>query len=185
MSALSAVQVRDQSQREAFEAVWREVWALEGYDEGRPEEMLAEYRQYDHVSMDFLFLHRGEAIGTMRLVVQQLIKDGNEQLELPTIKDFDVRRDPDIDVEITLLTLLKEHRHAGNFLVMMDLMVARCRELGFRKGVIAGHPRLVAMYRQLGMISWEGEGKYYQGSITIPAILTLENVERGISALKR
>lgn len=170
--------------REDFNNVWSHVWALEGYDEGRPDEILAEYQQYDDFSRDYLFYEGSKPVATMRLVVQEMIDEAGSDLQLPTFKDFDIESEPGVDVEITLLTLLKEYRSTGAFFTMMETMMHECQTAGFRKAVIAGHPRLVAMYRQFGMIAREEPGEFYQGTITIPAILTMDKAVVGIDKLR-
>lgn len=177
--------VKTPEQRDAFNSVWTHVWALEGYDENRPEEIFSEYQQYDDFSLDYLFYESGNPIGTMRLVVQDLIDKQKSNLALPTFKDFDIEKEPDVDIEITLLTLLRDYRSSGAFFKIMEKMLRECRNSGFKKAVIAGHPRLVAMYRQLGMITREEPGVYYQGSLTIPAIITLDKAEIGIESLRK
>lgn len=176
--------VNNQQTRDDFNRVWTHIWALEGYDEGRPEEIFAEYQQYNDFSRDYLFYQDEKPVATMRLVVQELIDHSDGELELPTFKDFDIPREPDVDIEITLLTLLQEHRNTGAFLKMMEAMLTECRASGFRKAVIAGHPRLVAMYRQFGMIEREEPGEFYQGTMTIPAILTMDKAMAGFDKLR-
>ncbi len=176
---MKALRVNNRKERDIFEKTWMEVWHIEEYDEGRPNEILEEYRQYDSFSVDHIFMEREKAIGTMRFILK------NKKIELPAIKEFEIKEDPEIDAEITLLTLLKEHRHIGKFPEMMEEMLREWRKEGLRKGVIAVDERLANLYRALEMFEWEGLPKHYQGSMTVPAILTPEGVERGVKTLKQ
>ncbi len=169
---LKAVNVFTKYQRALFEEIWTDVWQEKEYDEGNTAETLAYYRQYDQFSKDFLFYLDNIPIGTVRYILK------NNQKKLPIVEDFGVD-EAEIQAEVTLLTVSQDYR--GKFyLKSTQMAVKKAIELGIERAGISVDEKLWKVYCRIGVLekSFPEKGKVYQGSLTIPAIITKERSEK-------
>ncbi len=169
---IKAVRVESKNQRALFEKIWTDVWKEKRYDDGNTGKILNYYRKYDHLSKDFLFYFEKVAFGTVRFILK------NQEVKLPIVEDFGVDEN-DIDGEVTLLTVIKRYR--GKFyLKSTQLAIEKAIELNIERAGISVDEKLWEVYCRIGVLekSFPKKGKIYQGSLTIPAIITKEKSEK-------
>lgn len=156
-----------------FTRVWLSVWLQSGYATSK-KEICEHYREYEGRSKDFLVLFLGFfPCGTLRLI----LGSGNKQ-DLPVLKDFEhTSLIPEKVGEITLATTLSSFRKAHSlvFLVAIKALFAESLRQGLDGWVIAADKRLWRGLPRLSMpFHQTGPEKMYEGSITVPGFLSVE-----------
>ncbi|GEM_PF-1779652 len=172
-------EVRTERERKAFTNAWYSVWLEEEYTDS-DEPIVEKYAKYDDFSTDLLVKFMGIIpAGTMRI-----IKDNEKGL--PTINDFDIKEGPWKESrvsEVTLLTVSKRFRKRTfkglTFAVLMKVLYKHIRKNNLRGIVIAADKRLFySLTKRIKLpFSKIGEGKFYEGSITIPAYMDMQNFD--------
>ncbi len=172
VEVIKAVKVEDRNQRALFEKIWTEVWKEKGYDDGKSEKTLTYYRKYDCLSEDFIFYFEEVAFGTVRYILK------NQEIKLPIVEDFGID-ETDIDGEVTLLTVIKCYR-GKLYLKSTQLAIEKAIELKMERAGISVDEKLWKMYQRIGVLekSFPEKGRVYQGSLTIPAIITRQRSEK-------
>lgn len=171
--------VHSQRDRKIFIGLWYKTWLEEGYAQpGEP--IVAKYAKYDKFSTDLLVKFLGVVpVGTMRIIKNNL------EVGLPTLNDFEIKRvwKTDEIVEVTLLTIRKIFRRRFLHLPFIVLMKALYRHVKEKKAegiLIAADKRLFrSLTKKIRLPFIQiGQEKYYEGSITVPAYMTMKNFEK-------
>jgi len=167
--------VSNQKDRQAFTKIWHEIWLEEEYAQPG-ESIIEEYSRYDAFSVDLLIKFLIFPVGTFRFI------HNNDEVGLPTLNDFAVKKcwsGDDKIVEATLLTVKKKFRRRFSHILALVLMreLARyCKRNGLKGPIMACDKRLFFLMRQrlCFPIHQIGQEKFYQGSITYPVFINTE-----------
>ena len=171
-------EVKSKKQAIKFEKLWLDVWMEEGYSgQGKAEieSIKKHYDQFLKVSTDYLVKFLGFSIGTMRLIFEGV------NVLLPALEDFEVKKVWEGNVvEITLLTLKKKWRGLSHLPSMMlwrkGYRVVKKTE-GYNGIIMAADFKLFHLLSRIFPFEKIGEAKFYEGSETIPAFLSLKKAE--------
>jgi len=176
---LFKVRLVGEDQKKVFRSLWTAVWEDEGYaHEGEPlEEIEGHYAVFDSVSLDLLLYFLWIPIGTMRLVWE------TERKGLPVLNDFNiVEQHKGPLVEFTLLTLRREWRgikHLPTLVLWREgYRLAKSRECDI---AMAADKRLWHLMTRLFPFRQVGEEKFYEGSLTFPAVLSLREAQEALA----
>lgn len=157
--------------RNSFTRLWHRIWVEEHYA-SRDEPIVEKYAKYEEFSIDFLVAFLGVfPVATMRLIWD------NQRIGLPTINDFSVKKcwNNDRIMEVTLLTVKRRFRGSFNipFVVLMRALYRYHLENKVDGIVIAADKRLFFLLSRMIKLPFIqiGEGKFYEGSVTIPAFM--------------
>lgn len=172
------VQVKNLNNRNHFIQTWLSSWVEQGYV--KPDENIIEkYSRYDLFSADFLLLKENKATGTLRIVNQ------NSAIGLPVLNDFTVERKFNKEeklCEATLLTVIASERRADNFATFLLLIeLWRYARTNNISGIlIAADIRLWFLLTRVFKLCFTaiGKRKMYEGSVTIPAYLNIEEQKK-------
>jgi len=165
-------EVKSQKDRRIFHRLWTTVWVEVGYaHKGEPlPGVEAYYSQFNSFSTDLLLCFLWLPIGTMRLIWE------NKEVGLPVFRDFEVTRSWDgLVVEFELLTLRPEWRglaHLPSF-VLWRAGYRRAKKEGCNI-VAALDWRFFHLLRRLFPVRQIGQEKFFQGSMTYPVFLDVE-----------
>ena len=175
-----SLRVRGPFIRHLFRSIWRKVWLDEKYaDLNDIGNIIEHYNNYESDSIDIVMTFLFIPVGTLRLIKKR------PGLRLPVEKDFDIKkllREEDNLVEVTLLTVIKPFRKIFSgilVLVMMRYSYRKSCEIGARGLVIAADRRLYALLTRVIKLPFHkiGESRYYEGSITVPAVMFLDEAK--------
>jgi len=167
--------VSSQKDRKVFSRIWLKIWKEEGYYRDPNQDLIGEFSKYDRYSVDFLVKFLGLfPCGTARMIFYA------KEIQLPVIKDFTVRRvwNSNQVAEITLLAVPRNYRRFLHLpmLVMLREMTRHSRKVGLEGVLMMVDKRFFfAMKDTLGFpIQQIGEERFYEGSITYPAYIEIE-----------
>lgn len=176
--------ITNKKERAHFTRIWRKIWLEEGY--AKPGEPIVEkYAKYDKFSRDLLLKFFGIIpVGTLRII------RSNNDVGLPIVNDFEIEKpwgEKEV-IEATLLTVVPQFRgffHLASLTLMKAIYQYGKREK-IEGVVIAADVRLFSLLtRRLGLPFYQiGQEKMYEGSITYPAYLSLEEAERVVKTKK-
>jgi hypothetical protein len=169
-----------QETRKQWQELWEMVWREEGYDQ--PDGLSAirkHYGNFDPHSTDLILTCWGWPIGTARVI--QIGPPG-----LPVLNDFDI--DPELKksllpmgkevVEVTLLTLHPKARGLLlPFLLLLKGVYKTAKEMGAEVILMAADMRLYMTLLSMFPLTPLGQPKIYEGSLTVPACLSLREAE--------
>lgn len=167
--------------KKVFTSLWHAAWLEKKYAE-KNEPIIKKYEKYDRFSTDLLvnFLWFFP-IGTMRII------QNNEEIGLPVLNDFRIKKVWENDTrisEVTLLTVKKRFRNTLN-IPLFFLMKGLYRISKERKNeglLVAADKRLLFVLKRIGLpFEAIGPGVFYEGSITIPAYMSFSGLEEKIS----
>ena len=164
--------------KKIFTRIWYNIWLKQGY--AKPEdEIIEKYQKLDLWSTDYVLFFLGVLpIGTIRFIITQ-----NEN-DLPTIRDFKVKkvRERKKIMEVTLLTVTKRFRRFYSIpsLMLMRKMYQFAKEKEIERIIVAADKRLFYLLTRKIRFPFQqiGEAKMYEGSLTYPACLVLNEAEK-------
>lgn len=171
----------NQENKPYFNKIWQQTWIHQGYaSEENIKNIAGHYSQFDQQAEDYLINIDGQPIGTIRLIKNQ------KENTLPTLKDFTIKNefqylkeDPKL-LEITLLAVKEGFQNQGHkiSLELMKCYYQFAKNSGFDKAIMAADRRLFKLLQRLGFAMEQiGEGKQYEGSLTIPGLIDLNKTE--------
>jgi len=170
--------VNNKRDKDLFIKTWHTVWLEENYA-SEDDYIIEKYSKYDEYSTDMLVMFIGVLpIGTMRIITN------NKEYGLPTLNDFVVKldvRNKNIS-EVTLLTVVKRFRRKFLHLPFAVLMRALYRHTNKEKLdglMIAADEKLYESLTSVVKLPFSqvGDAVFYEGSITVPAFMTMENFD--------
>jgi len=170
------VQVKTPEQKQVFRSLWTSVWTDEGYanDKEPLHEIEEHYAVFNPWSTDLLLYFCFTPIGTIRLIWD------NGTVGLPVLNDFETeKRWKGRVVEATLLTVKKGYRgrfHHLPSLILWRELYRRAGNRGMEGIVMAADVRVLCLLRRLFPFQLVGKEKFYEGSLTVPAYLSMEQV---------
>ena len=170
-------EARSKLQKKQFERLWQAAWLREHYAEKDNLHGITEhYHEFDRHSADFLLYFLFIPIGTIRLILN------NQEVGLPALRDFEVAEDWNGKkvLEITLLSVRPKFQMRTHLtsLLLMRQFYHYAKQHGFPYAVVAADRRLFSMLKRIFIVKQLGEGKVYEGSLTIPACIDLAFLER-------
>jgi hypothetical protein len=133
------------------------------------------YALFDSFSTDLMLYFGFIPIGTVRLIWD------NESVGMPVLNDFEVRKVWNGRVvEPTLLTLGRRWRgwlHHLPSLILWSALYRRAKKEEMEGIVMAADMRLFHLLRKFFPFQQIGKEKLYEGSITVPAYMSLKEAE--------
>lgn len=168
--------------KRAFRTIWTQVWIEEGYayKEEPLSQIQAHYALFNEFSTDFLLSFLSIfPVGTMRFIRE------NSEIGLPVLTDFRIERNWEGRVaELTLLTLKKEWRGLKHIppLILWKAGYQLAKQEGMVGIVMAADERLYHLLVRLFPFRQIGTEQFYEGSMTCPAFLDLQEAERIVAA---
>jgi hypothetical protein len=173
-------------ERKEWQKLWEKVWREEGYDQPGGLSVLREhYGQFDQYSRDLILtLFWRWPIGTVRLILC------TPDRGTPTLNDF-AGIDPRLKkflvnsgktIEVTLLTIDRRFRDLLlPFLVLLKGVYKEAKRMGGEFLVMACDIRLFrTLAGMLPGLKTLGESKFYEGSYTVPALLSISQAEESL-----
>jgi len=169
-------EVKNIRQKRSFDKIWQKAWLEENYADAENIQIVAEhYREFDNNSVDFLLYFFFLPIGTVRLILNDPVTS------IPVIRDFKIKGDwQDKKVlEITLLTVNQSFRKHSRIasLLLMRQFYRYAKQNNYSSALIAADKRLFVLLKRICVVEQIGEGKIYEGSLTIPALIDVNAQE--------
>lgn len=156
-------------EQDTFQDIWSEVWLEKNYaNPDNLKKIQEHYKSYEDFSNDYFITEKEDPVGTFRLIEEKM----------PLADDFPELKFPSDEVmEMTLLTLKKEHRNSKEAMVnAIDRVKKEVIEKGFKGAVMMIDKRLFFFLKRYLKLPIEkiGPEADYEGSICVPAFVDLE-----------
>lgn len=170
-------EVKTPGQRTTFRSLWTSVWVHEGYahDKEPLHKVEEHYATFDPWATDLILYFCFTPIGTIRLIWY------NETVGLPVLNDFETERVWKGEVvEATLLTLRKDWRgrlHHLPSLILWRELYCRAKRRKMEGILMAADVRAFHLLQRFFPFQQVGEEKFYEGSLTIPAYLSIRRAD--------
>jgi len=159
----------EDNEKTIFQDIWSEVWLEKNYANSENLKDIQEhYKLYDNFSNDYFITEKDNPVGTFRLI----------EGKMPLSDDFpELKFSSDKVMEMTLLTLTKEHRNSKEAMVnAIDRVKKEVIEKGFKGAVMMIDKRLFFFLKRYLKLPIEkiGPEADYEGSLCVPAFVDLE-----------